>query len=285
MKRITLTLILLALGLVASAQVDSAALIQAQQQHQNLRDLQDSIALEQRNANRQVEELAKQDALVTKQIKKAQKAERRELIGRKGRLAIAPYVGYGTWSLDESALYYGGNFSVGIGAAWHHPIAPKWNLNLGLNYQWNQMQMYNHATFDEASQLLTPHIPTTWGREDNYFGYSTVELPMFLARVFQDGSEVYFGLRLGVRVLASYHRDYFVDNNGELDDEDDNTPVAFGKGNQLNRLSCKLVVGTEEKGFLFAPGCEAYFDLIPAIRQMPQGQKCFINEWGVRINL
>ena len=271
MKKITLILALLVLGLGLHAQVDSAALIQAQQQQQML--------------SAQQQDLAQQQALIDKQMKQAKKAERRERIGRKGRLAIAPAIGFGTWSFDETQLYFGANFALAANATWHQPIARKWNLDFGLGYQWNEMMMYNNAIFNEATQLLEPYTPQTWGREENYFSYSTIELPLLLGRVFQDGSELYLGLRLGYRFLASYHRDFFVEENGLLDDEDTDTPVGFGKNNQLNRFSCKVVLGTEDNGFLFAPGCELYFDLVPTMRQFPSGQQVFMNEWGVRINL
>ena len=291
MKRIILTLVLACGALVASAQVDSAALIKAQQDQELLRQQQEmltgqqtELADQQKAMEQQAKEMSEQEKLIAQQMKDARRAERREAIGRKFALSIDPLIGMGGHSFSGDMLYHSLTLTLGADIKAHYPIGKKWDFAFGVGYQFNALMLTNNSTFDTTTQMLTPYTPLTYRTESSYIYYHTITVPLLLSHVSKNNYSLYFGLRPGIRFNGTFHHNYFTLEGNAVSDRQE---VGFGKKkhNQLSRFTCQAVIGGQDKGFLLSSGAEVYFDLVPTICQFPAGEEMFYNEIGIRLSL
>lgn len=275
MKKIILSLILAAFTLGLHAQVDSAAIRQAQAEQEMLRqqellqaeqqriaDEEKTQAKEEKRLEKEQRAMEKEEALMAKQMKAAKRAERREAIGRSGRISFDPIFGVAEHQRDHEMLYSGLNYNLGLDVVYHYPLRKRWDLNVGLGYHLNWLSLRNNAQFIDTANRLATYTPLTYLNEKCTFNWGQLQLPILLSHVNADKNrEFYLGVRLGFTLSSKYTHFFYTSESTHNTQETEITP-----GKQINKFNCRVVLGFQKKKFLFfSPGAELFFDLTPTI--------------------
>lgn len=290
MKKIIIALCCVLMAGVGYAQVDSAAMQRQQEEllRQQQLEQQQLIEQQQKEQERQLKEQQKeqeqalkaqakeqareQAELQAKQEKQMKKAERKAAINRNFYISLDPHVDYtvNTNVFNKTDLYhtgtmlwrgYRGDFNVGADIDFHIPLSKRANLQWGVGYALSRMAYTNDVMPNAAFDALVLN-PNTTGYEMQYNAFAhRLEMPLLLSftgkKDSTDWKEVYFGVRLGYTYAANFRtRSWDASNNAVV------SPNIDVK-NAFNTYQLKLVVGGCRKVFIFSPGYELYFNLLP----------------------
>lgn len=230
-------------------------------------------------ADRQKREEAKAANKARAEQKKIEKKQKRaanlDAWGRKNRISADPFVGLinSQRSFKGDNLYNSWGVSFGLDVNYHYPIAKRWDLNVGLGYRYS-LYAYNHAlTFGQNGARIY--------NKNNYDGnvptasVSTIEVPVKLSHVSKDNKdEIYLGLVPALNIATNFT--YETMNAGKLES---NTKSDL---KLLNSFRMEVVLGKQSKWSIFAPGVQAYFNLMPAYVESLNAP---IHEFGIRLAL
>lgn len=293
MKKIIIMLVALLIGGITYAQVDPTLQEKQQQQQQELlrkqqeeqQRLMEEQQKEQEKVNKEAlkeqERLMKEQAeaekaaakeqaraekeaeMIAKQEKAAEKAARREAIGRGNVLTISPFVDLATSTGDKSNLYRGNTVGIGANALFHYPIAKKWNVTAGLGYRFNGHIYSNHSSFTDwnlVPDTVNTHLSTT-----NMLFVHNIEIPIRFERVTNGGRYLYLGLTPGFNLASNFFTRQ-IGTDGEFSRINEVSPFT-----PINNLRCDVSFG-----FATARGrsIELYYNLLPTygINDVPMHQ-------------
>lgn len=292
MKKFIVILACVALSSPIWAQIDSATIQRQQQQllEQQQKEQQDLIKQQQKDQEKQLKEQQKeqekqlkeqareqqreQEELLAKQAKQLKKAERRESHDRRFYLSVDPYMGYTINSnfRDKNNPYhsgsmfwrgYRGDFVCGADLMAHMPLNKHWNFDLGVGYGLNRFAYTNDVNFDTNSNalVLKPQADLV-ATEIQYNGWlHHIEVPLLLSRCSTKGDtnwkESFFGVIIGYNTQANFRTRQWDANNDKVVSDNTNMLQAF------NKYEAKVVLGTMEKTFIFAPGSYIYLNVLP----------------------
>lgn len=214
-----------------------------------------------------------------KQQKKQQRAEDLAAWGRKNHFSIDPFVGlaYSQRGLTKDSPYNSWGADFGLDLNYHYPIAKRWDLNVGLGFRY-ALYAYNHAVRFDANGISVLN-------KGNYNGtvptasVSTAEVPIKLSHVSKDNqNEIFLGLvpAFNIATTTTYE---LVDASGQLQSVSDKNLKL------MNRFRCDLVLGRQGKWMVFAPGVQAYVNLMPTYVENASGLASPIHEFGIRLAL
>lgn len=230
-------------------------------------------------ADRQKREEAKAANKARAEQKKIEKKQKRAANlaawGRKNHFSVDPFVGLfnSQRSFKGDNLYNSWGVGLGLDVNYHYPIAKRWDVNVGLGYRYS-LYAYNHAL------AFGPNGASIYNK-NNYNGnmptasVSTIEVPVKLSHVSKDNKdEIYLGLVPAFNIATSFT--YETMNAGKLES---NTKSDL---KLINSFRLEVVLGKQSKWTIFAPGVQAYFNLMPAYvgsLDVP------IHEFGIRLAL
>ncbi len=204
-------------------------------------------------------EQTKEQNAIRKEQKKAEKKARHQQNyakwNRKPNFTADPYAtiltarrAYGTNNLFNAV-----GFNLGAIIDYHHPIAKRWDANIGLGYRYTNC-FYSHldkgvADFDGQEQTRS---------------YSSIVLPIKLSFIGKDNDHGwYLGIAPGLNFGFS---------------------KALPDKAQFNQYRCDIILGTQSRWLIFSPGMEVYFNLLPTYSTSNQNEGR-IHEFGIRFNL
>lgn len=204
--------------------------------------------------------------------KKQKRAENLAAWGRKNHFSIDPFAGlvYSQRSFKGDSPYNSWGVSLGLDVNYHYPIAKRWDFNVGLGYRYT-LYSYNHALkFDTTGATVI--------KKNNYDGnvptasVSTIEVPFKLSHVSKDNKdEIYLGLVPAFNISTSVT--YELANGTSIT----NSELKLRNGFRLD-----VVLGKQSKWSVFAPGVQAYFNLMPTY---VNDLNVPIHEFGIRLAL
>lgn len=299
MKRTFVLLVGILIASLGYAQVDSATIQRQQEELMRQQQLEQQQLMEQQQKEQerlekeqlkaqeaeqkaqqkaqekelkdQAKEQAKeQAALQAKQEKQLKKAERRESITRNVYFSLDPYFGYNvnTNFLNKRDPYhsgsmfwrgYRGDFLVGGDVDLHIPLRKHLNLDFGVGYGLNRYAYTNEIDYDAANNTIVT-CANADAFEVQYNGYAHhLEVPLMLSFTGKDSTwnETYLGVRVGYTFKGTYReRSWDASNNVQLTPDVDMLKC-------FNQYQLKIVFGHQTKAFIFSPGWEIYFNVLP----------------------
>lgn len=203
------------------------------------------------------EQIREQNAVRKEQEKAEQKAKHQRNFakwGRRPQITADPYV-----SILTDRRFYGTNnrfnavgFNVGGIIDWHLPVARRWDISIGAGYRYTN---YFYSHLNGAADDFD-------GREETRF-YNTVVVPFKVSYVSKDNKR---GWYLGVAPGVSFGFD------------------ALPGNAQFNAFRCDISLGTQSRWLIFAPGIEAYINLVPTYTTIDANEH-LIHEFGIRFSL
>ena len=194
--------------------------------------------------------------------KKAERKRKRQehyaAWGRHPNFTADPYVGILTDRLiyTKNSLYNSIGANVGVTFDYHRPIARRWDFNVGIGYRYTYLT-YSHL-FSQADVDAGITLESFGGNEESRH-YSTIFVPIKLSHINKDNNHGwYIGLAPGF-----------------------NFPKLTAEGAKFNQFRVDASIGTQSRWFIFSPGTEVYFNLLPTYTT---GNKK-IHEFGIRFVL
>ena len=227
-------------------------------QREQQREAQEAMKKEQDRVKR---EQAKAENEAKAEKRKAAREQKRQeryaSWGRSPRLSADPSVGMfaNRRMLGYNSYYNSLGVNVGVTFTYHRPIMRRWDFEIGLGYRYSEYAFSHMYTNAEISAL---YGPASFYDAEKTVGEHTVVLPIKFCRVKKDSHRgVYIGVTPGFNI---------------------------NKIDYMMRYRCEVNVGTERKFFIFAPGTELYFNLVPTFvaGKEKEGR---IHELGLRITL
>ncbi len=305
MKKLLFFLSALTLSVIGFAQVDSAALQREQealrqQQQQEQQELlerqqrQQEAALKQQQKEQEQalkdqerEQKAQQKAqekeqadLLKAQEKKIKKEQRRAEIGRSWRVSINPLLGIGTpLSGDYADPYYSDHYQLGGEVELHYAIAKKWDVSIGVGYERRNYTFNNCVTYNLATTEFDLYSTDHALNHKSELSVNSIQVPLRLLHVSESGREWYLGLNFGYNMNNSFT--YSVLGN----DHNYTVDAALNANNltNVNKVRLDAMIGWRHKPllWLFNPGVQAYFNLLPTFTM--DGHK--MHEFGIVVEL
>lgn len=144
----------------------------------------------------------------------------------------------------------GGN--IGVTFDFHRPIAKRWDFNIGIGFRYS-IYWYSHMGIIGDSITVK-----SYNVDEKTAKTGTIVLPIKLSHINKDNSHGwYIGAIPGVIINKT-------------------TPY------DMNRFRLDVAIGTQSRWFIFSPGTEVYFNLLPTYKS---GSGNMIHEFGIRFVL
>lgn len=256
---------------------------QLKQEQKEQEEQEKAMLKQQKQEQKEQEALEKQQKKEEKQAAKEAKAQRRAEIGRGLSFSIDPALGVGFTSFftDAASPYYSDNFSLGLTVNVHYPIAKKWDVNIGVGYQMAYHEYYNDIIYDGVNNnfILNDYLTPLNATPHTFI--HTFELPITIAHVKTKNdkrSYLYAGLSVGYNIASNFAV--------SMVQSDNSTSKMYAEPNiaNVNKWRLDVIVGWSKSWFLFRPGVQLYFNLLPTYIEGTNGGNP-IHELGVKVAL
>ncbi|MCQ2261528.1 MAG: outer membrane beta-barrel protein [Bacteroidales bacterium] len=265
-------------------QQEKALQKQLEQEEKEKAAQEKAMLKQQKQEQKEQEALEKQQKKEEKQAAKEAKAQRRAEIGRGLSFSIDPALGVGITSIftEAASPYFSNNFSLGLTANLHYPIAKKWDVNFGVGYQMAYHEYYNDIIYngDNKDFVLNDYLTPFYATPHTFI--HTIEVPITIAhvRTNKEGDRTY--LYAGLNVGRNIATDFAV----SMVQSDNSTSKMYAEPNieNVNKWRLDVVLGWSESWFLFRSGFQVYFNLLPTyIKGTNDGNP--IHEFGIKLSL
>lgn len=235
------------------------------------------LAKEQKEAEKAEKRAIAEQKLIEKQQREARRAERRERIGRTWKRSFDPFAQLGCNAIfgDAPDLRFGTPAAFGMGILVHYPLAKHWDLDLGLNYRAGFYLFSNGVNYDAVSDDLVSSVPANYVRERDRIFTQTIQLPILMSYVGEEGQQFFAGVKLGYNFINK-----FVHSSWD-GSEWNKVSTDLKSRSVVNRYRVDLTIGTMEQWLVFAHGFELYYNLVPTF----VGGDKKIHEFGIGIRL
>ena len=194
--------------------------------------------------------------------KKAEKKLKREehytAWNRRPNFTADPYVSIVSARriYTQNSLYNSVGANVGVTFDYHRPIAKRWDFNIGVGYRFTYLtysHLFNQADVDKGITL------NSFAGKEQSRQYSTIFVPIKLSHINKDNDHGWY-----IGVAPGF-----------------NFPKLTAEGAKFNQFRVDASIGTQSRWFIFSPGTEIYFNLLPTYTS---GNKK-IHEFGIRFVL
>lgn len=209
-----------------------------------------------------------QDRIKREQVKAENKAKAEQKKAEKKRKREEHYTAWGrrpNFTADPSVSiltdrrFYGKNNyynsiggNVGVTFDYHRPIAKRWDFNIGIGFRY---AIYCYSHLGIVGDSITVN---SYNVSEKVANTSTIVLPIKLSHINKDNKHGwYIGATPGVMINK-------------------NTPY------NMNRFRLDVAIGTQGRWFIFSPGTEVYFNILPTYKS---GSGNMIHEFGIRFVL
>jgi flagellar motor protein MotB len=156
----------------------------------------------------------------------------------------------------KNSFYNSIGANVGVTFDYHRPIAKRWDFNVGIGYRFTYLT-YSHLF--SSAELDAGLTRESFNGNEESRTFSTVMVPIKISHINKDNNH---GWYLGVA-----------------------PGFNFGTKNassaKFNKFRCDLAIGTQSRWFIFSPGTEVYFNLLPTYTSGDTK----IHEFGIRFVL
>lgn len=191
--------------------------------------------------------------------RKAEKKRKREehyaAWGRRPNFTADPYVSIVSARriYTKNSLYNSVGANVGVTFDYHRPIAKRWDFNIGIGYRYTFLT-YSHLFGKNDSININ-----SFGGEEKSRAINTVFVPIKLSHINKDNQHGwYIGIAPGF-----------------------NFPKLSAEDAKFNQFRVDASIGTQNRWFIFSPGTEVYFNLLPTYTS----GNTKIHEFGIRFVL
>lgn len=194
--------------------------------------------------------------------KKAEKKRKREehyaAWGRRPNFTADPYVSIVSARriYTKNSLYNSVGANVGVTFDYHRPIAKRWDFNIGIGYRYTFLtysHLFGQKDVDAGIDL------NSFGGEEKSRAINTIFVPIKLSHINKDNQHGwYIGIAPGF-----------------------NFPKLSAESAKFNQFRVDASIGTQNRWFIFSPGTEVYFNLLPTYTS----GNTKIHEFGIRFVL
>jgi len=228
----------------------------------------------QKEQQKEAEKAAKkeQDRIKREQTKAENKAKAEQKKAEKKRKREEHYAAWGrrpNFTADPSisiladrrmytvnSFYNSIGANVGVTFDYHRPIAKRWDFNIGIGYRFTYLT-YSHLF--SSQELAAGLTRSSFDGKEKARSYSTIVVPIKLSHVNKDNNHGWYigavpGFNFGLKDAA---------------------------GARFNKFRCDVAIGTQSRWFIFSPGTEVFFNIVPTYSTGDTK----IHEFGIRFVL
>lgn len=279
---------LLALAFSVSAQVVDTSDVYRQtmrQEEERVRQEEEQKRLERERYERQRAadmEKVYAERMARVEAKAAKRLARKELMGRGLRImadvpVVLPVNSY-TFRQSDPFCYEG--FAIGANALVSYPLMRHWDVAGGIGYRIQSYRFFNSVRYNETTFLFEGQPLDGWRNYNSSILIHNVMVPIHLTYLTTEMTEIYFGVNLGLKLMSKFT----YSRMGMNDSWVKNDSLQVNGLENLNIFKAEVVLGVSWQRFVFSPGVELFFNLIPVFKQELEGVPR-IYEFGMTLSL
>lgn len=167
------------------------------------KELQKEQAKAAKEQAKEEERLQKQAELQAKQEREAQKAARREALGRGSHFTLAPAVGISTTLPRQlQSTYFSNNYDLGLSAIYHYTLTKHLNVAGGLGYQLTTHCYTNDVNLNTYSHGLEFYTAPTGGLNfQSHLSMQSITIPLRFEYFTKHNHTIYLGVTPQINIL------------------------------------------------------------------------------------